>query len=106
MTLRKISDEEKQQLSDLDMGELIQDLKDSGEIKAKIITVEALYKDDDLLAITPDFDDIPSLEVGSILLNMLVADARQYTDIDSFIKTIVSTWGTYDEAEGNSWKLL
>jgi hypothetical protein len=102
MTLRKLSDEEKQALSDLDMSKVFQELKDSGEVDVKTITIEALYKGDDLLAVTPQFDDISSLEAVSILLNVLIADARQCTDIEDFIKTIISTWGTYDEAEGNS----
>ena len=57
---------------------------------------------DDLLAVTPQFDDISNLEAVSILLNVLVADARQSTEIENFIKTIISMWGTYDEAEGKS----
>ncbi|MBK5076304.1 hypothetical protein IL308_05795 [Lactococcus lactis] len=102
MTLRKLSDEERQALSDLDMSKVFQELKESGEIDTKTITIEALYKDDDLLAVTPQFDDISSLEAVSILLNVLIADARQCTDIEDFIKTIISMWGTYDETEGNS----
>lgn len=48
------------------------------------------------------FDEVSDLEAVSILLNVLIADARGCTDIDSFIKTIISMWGTYDEAEGKS----
>ncbi|MDG4983968.1 hypothetical protein OGZ51_07405 [Lactococcus lactis] len=102
MTLRKLSDKEKQALSDLDMSKVFQELKDSGEIDTKTITIEALYNGDDLLAVTPQFDDISSLEAVSILLNVLIADARQCTDIEDFIKTIISMWGTYDETEENS----
>lgn len=102
MTLRKLSDEEKQALSDLDMSKVFQELKENGEVDVKTITIEALYNGDDLLAVTPQFDDISSLEAVSILLNVLVADARQSTDIEDFIKTIISIWGTYDETEGNS----
>lgn len=101
MTLRKLSDDEKQALSDLDMSKVFQELKDSGEIDVKTITIEALYKGKNLLAVTPQFEDISSLEAVNILLNVLVADARQSTDIDDFIKTVISIWGTYDETEGN-----
>jgi len=104
MTLRKLSDEEKQEIKDLDFSheEMYKMLKAQPDIEIKTITIEALYKGDDLLAVTPQFDDISNLEAVSILLNVLVADARQSTDIESFIKTIISMWGTYDEAEGKS----
>ena len=72
------------------------------DIEIKNITIEALIKDDDLLAVTPQFDDISNLETVNILLNILIADARQSTDIEEFIKTVISIWGTYDEAEGKS----
>ena len=104
MTLRKLSDEEKQEIKDLDFSheEMYKMLKAQPDIEIKNITIEALFKDDDLLAVTPQFDEISNLEAVSILLNVLVADARQSTDIESFIKTIISMWGTYDEAEGKS----
>ncbi|WP_139008541.1 hypothetical protein [Lactococcus lactis] len=102
MTLRKLSDEEKQEINNLDLTheDMYKMLKVQPDIEIKNITIEALFKDDDLLAVTPQFDDISNLEAVNILLNVLVADARQSTDIDSFIKTIISMWGTYDEAEG------
>lgn len=103
MTLRKLSDEEKQEINNLDLTheDMYKMLKAQPDIEIKNITIEALFKDDDLLAVTPQFDDISNLEAISILLNVLVADARQSTDIESFIKTIISMWGTYDETEGN-----
>ena len=102
MTLRKLSDEEKQALSEfMESGKAYEMLKAQSDTEIKTITIEALYKGDDLLAVTPQFDDISNLEAVSILLNVLVADARQSTDIESFIKTIISIWGKYDEAEGN-----
>ncbi|MBG1279866.1 hypothetical protein [Lactococcus lactis] len=103
MTLRNLSDEEKQEINNLDLTheDMYKMLKAQPDIEIKNITIEALFKDDDLLAVTPQFDDISNLEAVSILLNVLIADARQSTDIDSFIKTIISMWGTYDEAEGN-----
>ena len=103
MTLRKLSDEEKQALSEfMESGAAYQMLKAQSDTEIKTITIEALYKGDDLLAVTPQFDDISNLEAVSILLNVLVADARQSTEIEDFIKTIISMWGTYDEAEGKS----
>lgn len=103
MTLRKLSDEEKQEIKDLDFSheEMYKMLKAQPDIEIKNLTIETLYKGNDLLAVTPQFDDISNLEAVNILLNVLVADARQSTDIDNFIKTIISIWGTYDEAEGN-----
>ena len=103
MTLRKLSDEEKQEINNLDLTheDMYKMLKAQPDIEIKNITIEALFKDDDLLAVTPQFDDISNLEAVNILLNVLVADARQSTDIDEFIKTVISIWGTYDEAEGN-----
>lgn len=104
MTLRKLSDDEKQEIKDSDFSheDMYKMLKAQPDIEIKTITIETLYKGDDLLAVTPQFDDISNLEAVSILLNVLVADARRATDIDSFIKTIISMWGTYDEAEGES----
>ena len=102
MTLRKLSDEEKQALSEfMESGAAYQMLKAQPDIEIKNITIETLYKGEDLLAVTPQFDDISNLETVNILLNILIADARQSTDIDEFIKTVISIWGTYDEAEGN-----
>ena len=103
MTLRNLSDDEQQALSEfMESGKAYEILKAQSDTEIKTITIEALYKGDDLLAVTPQFDDISNLEAVSILLNVLVADARQSTDIESFIKTIISMWGTYDEAEGKS----
>ena len=103
MTLRNLSDDEQQALSEfMENGKAYEMLKAQSDTEIKTITIEALYKGDDLLAVTPQFDDISNLEAVSILLNVLVADARQSTDIESFIKTIISMWGTYDETEGNS----
>lgn len=102
MTLRNLSDDEQQTLSEfMESGKAYEMLKAQSDTEIKTITIEALYKGDDLLAVTPQFDDISNLEAVSILLNVLVADARQSTDIESFIKTIISIWGKYDEAEGN-----
>ena len=102
MTLKNLSDDEQQALSEfMESGIAYEMMKAQPDIEIKNITIEALFKDDDLLAVTPQFDDISNLEAVSILLNVLVDDARQSTDIDSFIKTIISIWGTYDEAEGN-----
>ncbi|EQC55952.1 hypothetical protein [Lactococcus cremoris] len=102
MTLRNLSDEEKQEINNLDLTheDMYKMLKAQPDIEIKNITIEALFKDDDLLAVTPQFDDISNLEAVNILLNVLVADAKQNTDIENFIKTIISIWGTYDEAEG------
>ena len=102
MTLRKLSDEEKQEINNLNLTheDMYKMLKAQPDIEIKNITIEALFKDDDLLAVTPQFDDISNLEAVNILLNVLVADAKQNTDIENFIKTIISIWGTYDEAEG------
>lgn len=103
MTLRNLSDDEQQALSEfMESGKAYEMLKAQSDTEIKTITIEALYKGDDLLAVTPQFDDISNIEAVSILLNVLVADARQSTDIESFIKTIISMWGTYDEAEGKS----
>ncbi|MDG4955501.1 hypothetical protein OGZ32_09115 [Lactococcus lactis] len=103
MTLKNLSDDEQQALSELlESGKAYEMLKAQSDTEIKTITIEALYKDDDLLAVTPQFDDISSLEAVSILLNVLIADARKCTDIEDFIKTIISIWGTYDAAEGNS----
>ena len=103
MTLRNLSDEEKQEINNLDLTheDMYKMLKAQPDIEIKNITIEALFKDDDLLAVTPQFDDISNLEAVNILLNVLVTDAKQNTDIENFIKTIISIWGTYDEAEGN-----
>ena len=101
MTLKNLSDDEQQALSEfMESGIAYEMMKAQPDIEIKNITIEALFKDDDLLAVTPQFDDISNLEAVSILLNVLVDDARQSTDIESFIKTIISMWGTYDEAEG------
>ncbi|MCT1183572.1 hypothetical protein EFL99_10045 [Lactococcus lactis] len=101
MTLKNLSDDEQQALSEfMESGIAYEMMKAQPDIEIKNITIEALFKDDDLLAVTPQFDDISNLEAVSILLNVLVDDARQSTDIESFIKTIISIWGTYDEAEG------
>lgn len=103
MTLKNLSDDEQKELSEfMESGAAYQMLKAQPDIEIKNLTIETLYKGDDLLAVTPQFDDISSLEAVSILLNVLIADARGCTDIDSFIKTIISMWGTYDEAEGKS----
>ncbi|MCT0456900.1 MULTISPECIES: hypothetical protein [Lactococcus] len=103
MTLKNLSDDEQQALSEfMESGKAYEMLKDQPDTEIKAITIEALYKGEDLLAVTPQFDDISNLEAVSILLNVLIADARGCTDIDSFIKTIISMWGTYDEAEGKS----
>ena len=103
MTLKNLSDDEQQALSEfMESGKAYEMLKAQSDTEIKTITIEALYKGDDLLAVTPQFDNISNIEAVSILLNVLVADARQSTDIESFIKTIISMWGTYDEAEGKS----
>ncbi|MBK5075718.1 hypothetical protein IL308_02685 [Lactococcus lactis] len=103
MTLRKLNDEEQKELAEfMESGKAYEMLKAQSDTEIKTITIESLYKGDDLLAVTPQFDDISSLEAISILLNVLIADARQSTDIEDFIKTIISIWGTYDEEEGNS----
>ncbi len=103
MTLKNLNDDEQQALSEfMESGKAYEMLKAQPDTEIKTITIEALYKDDDLLAVTPQFDDISNLAAVSILLNVLVADARKSTDIESFIKTVISMWGTYDETEGNS----
>ncbi|MCA2391275.1 hypothetical protein ACN9TE_05370 [Lactococcus lactis] len=103
MTLKNLSDDEQKELSEfMESGAAYQMLKAQPDIEIKNLTIETLYKGDDLLAVTPQFDEISDLEAVSILLNVLIADARDCTDIDSFIKTIISMWGTYDEAEGKS----
>ncbi|MEX6496485.1 hypothetical protein AB6B24_04685 [Lactococcus sp. AK05] len=102
MTLKNLSDDEQQALSEfMESGKAYEMMKAQPDIEIKNITIEALYKGEDLLAVTPQFDEISNLEAVSILLNVLIADARGCTDIESFIKTIISMWGTYDEAEGN-----
>jgi len=102
MTLKNLSDDEQKELSEfMESGAAYQMLKAQPDIEIKNLTIETLYKGDDLLAVTPQFDEISDLEAVSILLNVLIADARDCTDIDSFIKTIISMWGTYDEAEGD-----
>ncbi|MCT0026339.1 hypothetical protein [Lactococcus lactis] len=101
MTLKNLSDDEQKELSEfMESGAAYQMLKAQPDIEIKNLTIETLYKGDDLLAVTRQFDEISDLEAVSILLNVLIADARDCTDIDSFIKTIISIWGTYDEAEG------
>ncbi|WP_270225246.1 hypothetical protein [Lactococcus lactis] len=103
MTLKNLSDDEQQALSEfMESGKAYEMMKAQPDIEIKNITIEALYKGEDLLAVTPQFDEISNLEAVSILLNVLIADARQSTDTESFIKTIISMWGTYDEAEGKS----
>lgn len=103
MTLKNLSDDEQQALSEfMESGAAYEMLKAQPDIEIKNLTIETLYKGDDLLAVTPQFDEVSDLEAVSILLNVLIADARGCTDIDSFIKTIISMWGTYDEAEGKS----
>lgn len=103
MTLKNLSDDEQKELSEfMESGAAYQMLKAQPDIEIKNLTIETLYKGNDLLAVTPQFDEISDLEAVSILLNVLIADARGCTDIDSFIKTIISMWGTYDEAEGKS----
>ena len=103
MTLKNLSDDEQQALSEfMESGKAYEMLKAQPDTEIKTITIETLYKGEDLLAVTPQFEDISSLEAVSILLNVLVADARQSKDLESFIKTIISMWGTYDETEGNS----
>jgi len=103
MTLKNLSDDEQKELSEfMESGAAYQMLKAQPDIEIKNLTIETLYKGDDLLAVTPQFDEISDLEAATILLNVLIADARDCTDIDSFIKTIISMWGTYDEAEGKS----
>ena len=90
MTLRKLSDEEKQEINNLDLTheDMYKMLKAQPDIEIKNITIEALFKDDDLLAVTPQFDDISNLETVNILLNVLIADVRQSADIESFINVI------------------
>ena len=101
MTLKNLSDDEQKELSEfMESGAAYQMLKAQPDIEIKNLTIETLYKGDDLLAVTRQFDEISDLEAVSILLNVLITDARDCTDIDSFIKTIISMWGTYDEAEG------
>ena len=101
MTLKNLSDDEQKELSEfMESGAAYQMLKAQPDIEIKNLTIETLYKGDDLLAVTRQFDEISDLEAVSILLNVLIADARDCTDIDSFIKTIISMWGTYDEVEG------
>ncbi|MCT1227644.1 hypothetical protein EFM07_09525 [Lactococcus lactis] len=101
MTLKNLSDDEQQALSEfMESGIAYEMMQAQPDIEIKNITIEALFKDDDLLAVTPQFDDISNLEAVSILLNVLIADVRQSTGIESFIKTVISMWGTYDEAEG------
>ena len=96
----KLSDEEKQELSELlESGEAYQMLKQQSDVDTKNLTIEALYKGNDLLAVMPQFDDISNTEAVSILLNVLISHARACTDMEDFIKTIISTWGTYDEME-------
>ena len=103
MTLKNLSDDEQQALSEfMESGKAYEMLKAQPDIQIKNLTIETLYKGNDLLAVTPQFDDLSNLEAVSVLLNVLVADARQSTDIEDFIKTIISMWGTYDETEGNS----
>lgn len=103
MTLKNLSDDEQKELSEfMESSAAYQMLMAQPDIEIKNLTIETLYKGDDLLAVTPQFDEVSDLEAVSILLNVLIADARGCTDIDSFIKTIVSMWGTYDEAEGKS----
>ncbi|MDG4957310.1 hypothetical protein [Lactococcus lactis] len=103
MTLKNLSDDEQKELSEfMESGAAYQMLKAQPDIEIKNLTIETLYKGDDLLAVTPQFDEVSDLEAVSILLNVLIADARGCTDIDSFIKTIISMWGTYGEAEGKS----
>ena len=102
MTLKNLSDDEQKELSEfMESGKAYEMMKAQPDIEIKNITIETLYKGEDLLAVTPQFDDISNLETVNILLNILIADARQSTDIDEFIKTVISIWGTYDEAEGN-----
>ena len=103
MTLRKLSDDEQKELSEfLESGKAYEMLKAQPDTEIKTLSIEALYNGNDLLAVTPQFEDISSLEAVSILLNVLIADAQQCTNIEEFIKTIVSMWGTYDETEGRS----
>ena len=103
MTLKNLSDDEQKELSEfMESGKAYEMLKAQPDIEIKNLIIETLYKGEDLLAVTPQFDEISNLEAVSILLNVLIADARGCTDIDSFIKTIISMWGTYDEAEGKS----
>ena len=95
MTLKNLSDDEQKELSEfMESGAAYQMLKAQPDIEIKNLTIETLYKGDDLLAVTRQFDEISDLEAVSILLNVLIADARDCTDIDSFIKTIISMWGT------------
>ena len=101
MTLKNLSDDEQQALSEfMESGIAYEMMKAQPDIEIKNITIEALFKDDDLLAVTPQFDDISNLEAVNILLNVLIADVRQSADIENFIKTVISMWGTYDEVEG------
>lgn len=94
MTLKNLSDDEQQALSEfMESGAAYEMLKAQPDIEIKNLTIETLYKGDDLLAVTPQFDEVSDLEAVSILLNVLIADARGCTDIDSFIKTIISMWG-------------
>lgn len=103
MTLRKLSDDEQKELSEfLESGKAYEMLKAQPETEIKTISIETLYKGNDLLAVTPQFEDTSNLEAISILLNVLVANARQCTNVEDFIKTIISMWGTYDEMEGKS----
>lgn len=103
MTLKNLSDDEQQALSEfMESGKAYEMLKAQPDTEIKTITIETLYKGDDLLAVTPQLDDISNLAAVSILLNVLVAGARKSTDIESFIKTVISMWGTYDETEVNS----
>lgn len=104
MTLKNLSDDEQKELSEfMESGAAYQMLKAQPDTEIKTITIETLYKGEDLLAVTPQFDDISNFEAVNILFNVLIADARQGgTNIEDFIKTIISMWGTYDEAEENS----
>ncbi|UBU72962.1 hypothetical protein [Lactococcus lactis] len=72
-----MSDDEQKELSEfMESGAAYQMLKAQPDIEIKNLTIETLYKGDDLLAVTRQFDEISDLEAVSILLNVLIADAR------------------------------
>lgn len=74
-------------------------LKSQEDVTTHNINIEILMKDKDVLGLTPDIGELDSRTAVVTLLHVLVSHAREVTEIDEFIKSIVSLWGGYDEME-------
>ncbi|MFC4651852.1 hypothetical protein ACFO26_02940 [Lactococcus nasutitermitis] len=102
MNIEKISDDEKQEVENLSFSqeEMYNMIKQQEDTEVKTIMIEALFIDNDLLAVTDNIDEADSSKALEIMLHTIVGYARLNTTIEDFIKKVISMWGTYDAMEG------